>query len=89
MGKAEGTTKDWYGHVTAVTVAPEYCRLSLAKTIMDELEHVTTSVYNGNFVDLSVRVSNKITIRMYEGRRYLAYRTVMEYYSSSSGSGSG
>ncbi|PUU79799.1 acyl-CoA N-acyltransferase [Tuber borchii] len=89
MGKAEGTAKDWHGHVTAVTVAPDYRRLGLAKTMMDELERVTTSVYNGYFVDLYVRVSNEIAIRMYEGMGYSVYRTVVEYYSSGSGGGGG
>lgn len=27
MGKAEGKAELWHGHVTAVTVAPEYRRL--------------------------------------------------------------
>ncbi|RPB04777.1 acyl-CoA N-acyltransferase [Choiromyces venosus 120613-1] len=85
MGKAEGTSKDWHGHVTAVTVAPDYRRLGLAKTMMDELERVTTSVYNGYFVDLYVRVSNDVAIRMYEGMGYSVYRTVVEYYSSGIG----
>ncbi|CUS07650.1 unnamed protein product [Tuber aestivum] len=89
MGKAEGSAKDWHGHVTAVTVAPDYRRLGLAKTMMDELERVTTSVYNGYFVDLYVRVSNEIAIRMYEGMGYSVYRTVVEYYSSSIGGGGG
>ncbi|PWW73372.1 hypothetical protein C7212DRAFT_367301 [Tuber magnatum] len=40
MGKAKGTAKDWRGHVTVVTVAPDYRRLGLAKTMMDELERV-------------------------------------------------
>jgi len=89
MGKAEGTAKDWHGHVTAVTVAPDYRRLGLAKTMMDELERVTTSVYNSYFVDLYVRVSNEIAIRMYEGMGYSVYRTVVEYYSSGSTGGGG
>ncbi|PWW68598.1 hypothetical protein C7212DRAFT_303468, partial [Tuber magnatum] len=89
MGKAEGTAKDWHGHVTAVTAAPEYRRLGLAKTMMHELERVTTSMYHSNFVDLSVRVLNEITIGMYEGMGDLACPTVVEYYSASSGSGDG
>ena len=28
LGKAEGTGNEWHGHVTALTVAPEYRRLS-------------------------------------------------------------
>jgi N-terminal acetyltransferase B complex catalytic subunit len=82
MGKAEGTGTDWHGHVTAVSVAPDYRRLGLAKTMMDELERVTTTVYRGYFVDLYVRVSNEIAIGMYEGMGYSVYRRVVEYYSA-------
>lgn len=31
LGKAEGKRTDWHGHVTAVTVAPEFRRQRLAK----------------------------------------------------------
>ena len=30
MGKAEGRDRELHGHVTAITVAPEYRRLGLA-----------------------------------------------------------
>ena len=44
MGKAEGfhgmgrDHESWHGHVTAVTVAPEYRRLGLAEKLMNSLE---------------------------------------------------
>jgi N-terminal acetyltransferase B complex catalytic subunit len=41
MGKAEGTGKNWHGHVTAITVGPEYRRLGLADGMMDLLEEVS------------------------------------------------
>ena len=41
MGKTEGRKQDWHGHVTAVTVAPEYRRLGLAKEMMNLLESVS------------------------------------------------
>lgn len=41
MGKAEGLGEHWHGHVTALTVAPEYRRLSLAATLMKFLEDVS------------------------------------------------
>ena len=41
MGKAEGKDENWHGHVTAVTVAPEFRRLGLAKTFMKFLERVS------------------------------------------------
>ena len=86
MGKAEGRYENWHGHVTAITVAPSYRRLGLAKTMMDELERVTDVVYRGYFVDLFVRVSNDVAIGMYERLGYSVYRRVVEYYS---GSGAG
>ena len=55
IGKAEGQGTDWHGHVTAITVAPEYRRLSLAKNMMYELERISDDVYHGFFVDLYVR----------------------------------
>lgn len=41
MGKAEGHGDNWHGHVTALTVAPEYRRLGLAATLMKYLEDVS------------------------------------------------
>jgi N-terminal acetyltransferase B complex catalytic subunit len=41
MGKTEGTKKNWHGHVTAITVAPEYRRLGLADGMMNLLEQVS------------------------------------------------
>ena len=41
MGKAEGMSENWHGHVTALTVAPEYRRLGLARQLMAILEEVS------------------------------------------------
>ena len=41
MGKAEGHGENWHGHVTALTVAPEYRRLGLAATLMAGLEDIS------------------------------------------------
>lgn len=82
IGKAEGTGAEWHGHVTAITVAPEYRRLSLAKKMMSLLEHVSDNIYRGYFVDLYVRCNNKIAIDLYEGLGYSVYRRVREYYGS-------
>lgn len=38
MGKAEGKGIKWHGHVTALTVAPQYRRLGLAEKMMALLE---------------------------------------------------
>ncbi|OQS06358.1 N-acetyltransferase 5 [Thraustotheca clavata] len=81
MGKAEGKAENWHGHVTAVTVAPEFRRLGLAKNLMDYLENVSIELYDGYFVDLFVRVSNALAIGMYEKFGYSVYRRVIGYYS--------
>jgi N-terminal acetyltransferase B complex catalytic subunit len=41
MGKAEGRDEQWHGHVTAVTVAPQYRRLHLAAKMMKSLEDIS------------------------------------------------
>lgn len=41
MGKAEGGGEKWHGHVTALTVAPEFRRLGLAGTLMNNLEQIS------------------------------------------------
>mmetsp|Transcript_11473 Transcript_11473/g.21866 ORF Transcript_11473/g.21866 Transcript_11473/m.21866 type:complete len:176 (+) Transcript_11473:13-540(+) len=81
LGKAEGDDKLWHGHVSAVTVAPSYRRLGLAKTLMDYFEDVSIQTYNAYFVDLFVRASNTLAIKMYEKFGYSTYRRVLGYYS--------
>jgi len=85
LAKAEGDGKLWHGHVSAVTVAPTFRRLGLAKVFMDDLERFSEEVYNAFFVDLFVRSSNALAIGMYEKFGYVTYRRVIDYYSSGSG----
>lgn len=80
MGKAEGHGQNWHGHVTALTVAPEYRRLGLAAKLMSGLEEISEKK-RAFFVDLFVRVSNKVAIEMYKQLGYIVYRRVLEYYS--------
>jgi len=81
MGKSEGKEELWHGHVTAVTVAPEFRRLGLASQLMDTLENVSEHAYNAFFVDLFVRDSNSLAIGMYRKFGYEVYRRVLGYYS--------
>lgn len=85
LGKAEGDDNLWHGHVSAVTVAPGYRRLGLAKTLMDDLESKCIHVYNAYFVDLFVRASNELAIKMYQKFDYVTYRRVLGYYSGDDG----
>mmetsp|Transcript_7307 Transcript_7307/g.30267 ORF Transcript_7307/g.30267 Transcript_7307/m.30267 type:complete len:174 (-) Transcript_7307:168-689(-) len=81
MGKAEGEGALWHGHVTAVTVAPEFRRRGLATKLMRSLEATSEDVLDAYFVDLFVRVSNALAIGMYERLGYSVYRRVLGYYS--------
>mmetsp|Transcript_5474 Transcript_5474/g.7580 ORF Transcript_5474/g.7580 Transcript_5474/m.7580 type:complete len:174 (+) Transcript_5474:45-566(+) len=81
LGKAEGNGKLWHGHVTAVTVSPDYRRLGVAKQLMAYLEKVSEEVYTAYFVDLFVRVSNNLAQVMYNSLGYTVYRRVLGYYS--------
>merc|ERR550534_1951590 len=80
MGKAEGPGTNWHGHVTALSVAPDYRRLGLAAKLMSGLEEISEKK-KAYFVDLFVRVSNTVAINMYKNLGYVIYRTVLEYYS--------
>ncbi|GAB6027411.1 N(alpha)-acetyltransferase 20, NatB catalytic subunit [Chamberlinius hualienensis] len=80
MGKAEGHGENWHGHVTALTVAPEYRRLGLAARLMADLEE-TSEKKKAYFVDLFVRMSNRVAIEMYKQLGYIVYRRVLDYYS--------
>jgi N-terminal acetyltransferase B complex catalytic subunit len=81
LGKAEGDGKLWHGHVSAVTVAPSYRRLGLAKTLMDDFEQLCIGTYSAYFVDLFVRTSNLLAQTMYQQFGYSTYRRVLGYYA--------
>ena len=40
MGEAEGPGANWHGHVTALSIAPDYRRLGLAAKLMSGLEEI-------------------------------------------------
>ena len=80
LGKAEGLGEEWHGHVTAVTVPPEYRRLGMATQLMGMLEAASERC-RGWFVDLFVRKSNALAQDMYTKMGYSIYRTVLGYYS--------
>lgn len=82
IGKAEGHDTEWHGHITAVTVAPEYRRLAIAGTLCRLLERTSEAPYRGFFVDLFVRRSNDVAIRMYERMGYSVFRCVRDYYAN-------
>eukprot|EP00900_Chrysochromulina_parva_P003477 jgi/Chrpa1/1312/Chrysochromulina_OHIO_Genome00010784-RA len=77
LGKAESFQNEvnsWHGHVTAVTVPPEYRRLGMATQLMTMLEKQSERA-KGFFVDLF------LAIDMYTKFGYSLYRQVIGYYS--------
>ena len=48
---------------------------------MGILEEVSEKIYNTYFVDLFVRKSNSVAIKMYEKFGYSVYRRVLDYYT--------
>lgn len=83
IGKSEGEDDQWHGHVSAVTVSPEYRRLGLASKLMNFLEDLWDNTYNCYFVDLFVRKTNTVAINMYRAAGYIVYRTIINYYGGS------
>jgi GNAT superfamily N-acetyltransferase len=59
-----------------VTVSPEYRRLGVATNLMAFLEDVSREIYNAYFVDLFVRITNKLAQIMYKNLQYTVFRQV-------------
>ena len=72
----EGRGADWHGHVTALSVAPNFRRLQLGGVLMNRLEQVTDNK-KGFFVDLFVRKSNEVAVSMYTKLGYEIYRLLV------------
>lgn len=70
----------WHGHVTALTIAPQYRRLGIAKTLTAALERGCGN-QNAWFVDLFVRAGNATALQMYKGMGYSVFKRVVSYYS--------
>lgn len=87
LGKAEGQQGDWHGHITALTVAPQYRKLGLAKAMVEFLERMSDDIYKGFFLDLFVRCNNHLAIRMYENMGYSVFRRIRTYYGRLGGIG--
>lgn len=66
MGKSEGHSENWHGHVTALTVSPDYRRLGLAATLMAFLEDVSEKY---NIVIINTNIFSLIHIS-YRKRAY-------------------
>jgi N-terminal acetyltransferase B complex catalytic subunit len=70
----------WHGHITVLTIAPQYRRLGYARLLTEQLERACNQS-NAWFVDLYVRSSNDLAINMYRKMGYSVFRRVVDYYS--------
>lgn len=41
MAKVEGNKENWHGHVTCLSVAPEFRRQGVSKQLMNEFEKIS------------------------------------------------
>lgn len=80
IGKVEGAAEEWHGHVTALSVAPEFRSAGVATKLMHILEEVSEK-FNCFFVDLFVRSTNDVAVNFYKKLGYDTYRIVKGYYS--------
>ncbi|VDD83488.1 unnamed protein product [Mesocestoides corti] len=80
VAKSEGQGESWHGHVTALSVAPEYRRVGLASRLMRGFED-TSERKKCYFSDLFVRASNGLGHSVYTKMGYIVYRRVLNYYS--------
>ncbi|TBU10739.1 N-acetyltransferase [Hamiltosporidium tvaerminnensis] len=80
IGKHEMDDNLLKGHVTALSVAPQYRRYNLATILMNFLE-LNGTFCNAYFVDLFVRISNTPAISFYSKNFYKVYRKINNYYS--------
>jgi len=62
----------WHGHVTALTVAPQYRRLGLAQDLTRALERGCDE-QDAWFVDLFVREGNATAVGLYRGMGCVTY----------------
>uniref|UniRef100_A0A7E4V8R5 N-alpha-acetyltransferase 20 n=1 Tax=Panagrellus redivivus TaxID=6233 RepID=A0A7E4V8R5_PANRE len=80
MGKLEGEGDQWHGHITAITVGDAFRRQGVARLLMDKFEKLCIE-QNCYFIDLYVRISNKVAVEMYTKMGYIVYQQIIEYYS--------
>ncbi|KAH8391855.1 hypothetical protein KR215_005920 [Drosophila sulfurigaster] len=79
IGKVESEDDNWHGHVTTLSISPDYRRLGLAALLMKFLENLSEKKH-AYFVDLFVRKSNKLAFDIYTKMGYFVFRTIRDYY---------
>jgi len=62
----EDPDEEPHGHITSLAVKRSYRRLGLAQKLMDQTARAMIETFNGRYVSLHVRVSNRAALNLYE-----------------------
>lgn len=81
IGKHEGLQENFHAHVTALSIAPSYRNMGIAKELM-RLFEVNADINKAYFMDLFVRKGNLPAVNFYKKNEYVVYREIIEYYSN-------
>ncbi|KAL7673452.1 hypothetical protein ACOME3_008308 [Neoechinorhynchus agilis] len=84
MAKIEGFGEDLHGHISALSIAPEFRRMGLSTILMQKIDETCESK-KCYFIDLFVRAKNQPAIELYKKLGYIEYRRVLKYYTSENG----
>ncbi|EES99651.1 Acetyltransferase [Giardia duodenalis] len=87
IAKDEGYAEkgEYHVHISAVTVAPEYRRQGVSRSLIDRLENDIGRAFNCTFCDLFVKATNSTAISVYQNLNYVVYRTIKKYYDKEDG----
>lgn len=80
IGKVEGEINKQHGHVSVLSVAPDYRCNGYAIKFMNNMENISENQYESYFIDLFVKTSNIPAVNMYKRMGYVIYRHILEYY---------
>lgn len=70
------------GHTISLAVMPTHRKMGLATTLLDYLHDSMKHRYGAEFCDLSVRMSNKRAIQLYEKLGYEVSERLYDYYKN-------
>ncbi|XP_017075204.2 N-alpha-acetyltransferase 20 [Drosophila eugracilis] len=71
--------KEPHGHVSALTISPDYRRLGVATALMDYF-FMMSDLKGASFVNLFMRTSNQAAYKLYSSMGYAHCQTFVDYY---------
>ena len=57
MGKVEGSKENWHGHVTCLSVAPEFRRQGVSKILMTDFEKTSEMLVSLDFIYILILIN--------------------------------